>query len=160
MAAMILVALGVLILDQLSKVWILTNFAVGEARAFIPGVLQLRYVQNTGMAFSFLVDHQWVPMVLTPLLLAFLGVCLARGLFPCKIQRLALAAVMAGGLSNWIDRVVHGFVVDMLEPVFMRFAVFNIADCFITVGGIVLLITLFVTELGKKKERPAESGDE
>jgi len=146
-----LFALGIIALDQILKAWVLANFALGEVRPFIPGLLQLRYTQNTGMAFSFLAGHAWVPLILTPLLLIGLGFCLWKKMFPCKVQQLALAAVMAGGLSNWIDRLIHGFVVDMLDPVFMRFAVFNLADCFITLGGIVFFVAYLLSEHRKKQ---------
>jgi len=152
-----LFALGVILVDQGVKLWVLANFALGEARVFIPGVLQLRYIQNTGMAFSLFVGHPWIPMVLTPLILIVMGYLLfGKKLFPCQVQQFALAAVMAGGLSNWIDRIFHGFVIDMFEPAFMRFAVFNVADSFISVGGIVFVIAYILSETRKNRGEVAE----
>ena len=150
-----LLALGIFVSDRLLKMYMIEHFALGETRDFIPGILQLTYFQNTGMAFSMLQNHQWVPMVFTPLLLLGLGVLLFRGAFPCNVQRLGLVAVMAGGLGNWVDRLLYGFVVDMFEPVFIRFAVFNIADIFITLGGIVFLVAFAVNEWKKEKAKKA-----
>lgn len=155
----LLIALAVLTSDRLVKMYILTNFNLGETRNFIPGILQLTYHQNTGMAFSMLQNHQWILMVLTPLLLLGLGVLLFRGMFPCRVQQWGLVALLAGGLGNWVDRLLYGFVVDMFEPVFIRFAIFNVADIFITVGGIVFMVAFVVSEWrkeqAKKKAEPA-----
>jgi len=159
MIKLMLFALGVLVLDQAVKLWVLANFALGEARAFIPGVLQLRYVRNTGIAFSFLEGQQWILMVITPLPLIAMVVLLAKRVFSCKVQQFAVAAVLAGGLSNWIDRIVHGAVIDMFEPTFMRFAVFNVADIFITCGAIVFFVA-YVIEENRKKKASAETTEE
>jgi len=143
---MALIGLVAFLADRAFKMFIMQNFYLGETRSFIPGLLQFNYVQNTGVAFGFLANHQWVPLVLTPLTLAALVIFLARNKFPCLVQRLALVCVMAGGLGNWVDRLLYGFVVDMIEPTFVRFAVFNIADIFITVGGITFVVAYAVSE--------------
>ena len=149
----LLLALAVFISDRLVKIYILANFNPGEAREFIPGVLQLAYFQNTGMAFSLLQDHPWIPMVLTPLLLLVLGVLLFRGVFPCRVQQWGMVALMAGGLGNWVDRLRYGFVVDMFEPVFIRFAIFNVADIFITLGGATFMVAFVICEWKKEQAK-------
>ena len=148
-------ALIVFLLDQAVKLWVLNNFTVGEARPFVPGVLQLRYFQNTGMAFGILADYQWVLIVFVPIALILLGVYAIKGkAFPHKLQQYTLVAVIVSGFSNWVVRIAHGFVIDMFEPTFVRFAIFNVADSFITVGFIILFITTALSELsiGKQKD--------
>ncbi|MCL2828577.1 MAG: signal peptidase II [Oscillospiraceae bacterium] len=149
--ALIVLFVVVILGDQLLKHHILANFAVGEATPFIPHVLQLTHFQNTGMAFGFLQNHQWVPLVLTPALLLALGVLLFRRVIAHPLQRLAIVGIMAGGFSNWVDRLLHGFVVDMFEPIFINFAVFNIADTFIVLGGFTWAISFFIEEQRKSK---------
>jgi len=157
----LLFGLGIFAVDRIVKLWVVNSFALGEVRAFLPGLLQFRYVQNTGMAFGFLTGHQWIFLVLTPLILGVLGVLIAKGMFPCPVQRLAIVAVMAGGFGNWVDRLVYGAVIDMFEPTFMRFAVFNVADIFIVVGGITFAVAYIVDEWRKEKcGAQAESRDE
>jgi len=162
--ALIVLFVVVILGDQLLKHYILSNFAVGEAMPFIPNVLQLTHFRNTGMAFGFLRDHQWILLVVTPVLLLALGVLLFRNVVAHPLQRLAAVAVMAGGLSNWIDRILHGFVVDMFEPIFINFAVFNIADTFIVLGGFTWAISFFIEERRKDKAAeqlpPTESADD
>jgi len=161
MIASILVALVVFFTDRVVKMYILENFALGEVRNFLPGVLQLTYHQNTGMAFSMLQNHQWVPLLLVPVILLVLGVVLARGMFPCVVQRLSLVALMAGGFGNWLDRILYGFVVDMFEPVFIRFAIFNVADIFIVLGGITFIVAYMLGDRKQEKsKKTSESADE
>jgi len=152
MLKLALFAIGVFALDRIVKIWVLANFTMGEVRPFIPGFVQFRYTRNTGMAFSFLADHQWVFLVFVPLVLIGLGVAFKRGAFPCFVQQLALVAVMAGGFGNWVDRILYGSVVDMFEFTFMRFAIFNVADIFITCGAILFFIAYLVGEHRKKDQ--------
>jgi len=156
---LILLALGIFALDRVVKLWILANFALGEVRPLIPGFIQLRYVQNTGVAFSFLADHQWVLILIIPFMLIGLGIALAKGVFPCPVQKIALVAVMASGFGNWLDRILYGYVVDMFDFVFMNFAVFNVADIFITIGAPVLFIAYLVGE-GRKEKGKASTEEE
>ena len=148
---LILMALGIFALDRVVKMWILANFALGEVRPLIPGFIQLRYVRNTGMAFSFLADAPWVFLIFVPLMLIALGIALWKGVFPCPVQKIALVAVMAGGFGNLLDRILYGYVVDMFDFVFMNFAVFNVADIFITIGAPVLFIAYVLDERRKEK---------
>ena len=157
---LILIALGVFALDRVVKMWTLANFALGEARPLIPGVIQLRYVRNTGVAFSFLADHQWILMLIIPLMLIGLGIALAKGVFPCPVQKIALVAVMAGGFGNLLDRILYGHVVDMFEFLFMNFAVFNVADIFITIGAPVLFIAYVLGEWRKEKAIASPGAEE
>ena len=69
-------------------------------------------------------------------------------------ERWCVAAIYAGGLGNMIDRVRLGYVVDMIEVEFIRFPVFNVADCFITCGCVLLMISLiFVNKEFWKDEK-------
>ena len=73
------------------------------------------------------------------------------------LGKLSLCFILGGAVGNLIDRLVLGYVVDMFQPLFINFAVFNVADIFITVGGVLLVIyILFVHKWGKKKEKEPE----
>ena len=156
MLVAVLLFVGIVVIDRLVKHYIYTNFTLGEMRSFIPGLVDLTYHQNTGMAFSLLDNHQWVLMVSTPLLLLGILFAMWRRMITCKWQKLALVAVMAGGFSNWISRFVYGFVVDMFSFAFVRFAVFNVADIFITLGAIFFFLFYVLEERKRaidKKEK-------
>ena len=148
----ILLTILIILADQIIKFYTTSNIALGEARRFIPGFINLTYTQNTGVAFSLMADHPWFALSIVPVLLIALYVALWRNMFPCKVQYFAMVAIAAGGLSNWIDRLIHGFVVDMFSFAFVRFAVFNLADIFITGGAVLFVIAFLSSELRKKGE--------
>ena len=136
-----IVVFSVLILDRITKYWAM-NF-LNEPRIFIPNILQWRYCKNTGVAFSALSDTGVLVIWLSAIMLALLAVYLLRKPQISKVVQFCLWAVLAGGLSNLYDRIRWGFVVDFIELLFVNFAVFNIADCFITVGATLAACLLF-----------------
>ena len=131
--------------DQFAKYLTVANIPLFSDVPFIPGLLQLTYVQNTGAAFSSFQGQQWLFAVM---FVIFTGVILweffKKPMPFTKLERWCIAAVYAGGLGNMIDRVRLGYVVDMIETTFMEFPVFNVADCFITCGYILLMAHLFL----------------
>ena len=131
--------------DQFAKYLTVANIPLFSDVPFIPGLLQLTYVQNTGAAFSSFQGQQWLFAVM---FVIFTGVILweffKKPMPFTKLERWYIAAVYAGGLGNMIDRVRLGYVVDMIETTFMEFPVFNVADCFITCGCILLMAHLFL----------------
>ena len=131
--------------DQIAKYLTVANIELFADVPFIPGLLQLTYVQNTGAAFSSFQGQQWLFAVM---FVIFTGLILwefyKKPMPFTKLERWCIAAVYAGGLGNMIDRVRLGYVVDMIETTFMEFPVFNVADCFITCGCILLMAHLFL----------------
>ena len=129
--------------DQFAKYLTVANIPLFSDVPFIPGLLQLTYVQNTGAAFSSFQGQQWLFAVM---FVIFTGVILweffKKPMPFTKLERWCIAAVYAGGLGNMIDRVRLGYVVDMIETTFMEFPVFNVADCFITCGCAALMVSL------------------
>lgn len=122
------VALAVLLIDQGSKVWALQQLPAGRVEPFLPGLLQLRRVANSGAAFSLMSGNSVaLGVVSAAVALAVAGWLLwrpPRGLW----LTLAAALVLAGALGNGIDRWRLGAVVDFLELVPIHFPIFNFAD--------------------------------
>ena len=136
---------GIVAADQISKYFTVANIALHEDVSFIPGILGLTYERNTGAAFSILEGKQWVfAVVFAVFTLALLWEYFKSPMPFTKLERWCIAAVYGGGLGNMIDRLRLGYVVDMLETEFMVFPVFNVADCFITCGCILLMAHLIL----------------
>ena len=135
----------IVIADQVTKYFTVANIGLYEDVPFIPGLLQLTYVRNTGAAFSSFEGQQWLFALV---FLIFTGAILyeyfKKPMPFTKPERWCIAAIYAGGLGNMIDRIRLGYVVDMIETTFMEFPVFNVADCFITCGCILLMAHLFL----------------
>lgn len=106
---------------------------------FLFGAFQFRYVENTGAAFSSFSDNTVLLTVVTAVILAgCLILLLSRKIKPLFIN-ICLLLVVAGGTGNLIDRIRLGYVIDFIEPLFVDFAVFNFADCCITVGAFMMI---------------------
>ena len=140
---MALFAAGIVAVDQITKFLTVAHIGLYQHVEMLPGVLGLTYVQNTGAAFSSFEGMQWLFAVI---FLIFTGLILWEYFKKpqpfTRLERWCIAAIYGGGLGNMIDRLRYGYVVDMIKTEFMEFPVFNVADCFITCGCMVLLVHL------------------
>ena len=140
---MSLFALLIAAADQITKYLTVANIPLYGDVPFLPGFLQLTYAQNTGAAFSALEGMRWLFVAIFALLTALLLWEYFKKSLPFTgFERWCLAAVYGGGLGNVIDRVRLGYVVDMIETQFIKFPIFNVADCFITCGCFALILHL------------------
>ena len=150
---MALMAAGIVAADQISKLWIVKNIQLFEQTPVIPGLFHLTYVQNTGAAFSSFRGQQWLfILVFAVLTVAVIWEFATKKMGFSKFERWCIVAIYAGGLGNMIDRLRLGFVVDMIEVDFVRFPVFNVADCFITCGCIAMIVSLVFFNKGFWKD--------
>ena len=106
----------------------------------IDGVFQLSYRQNTGAAFSILEGQQLFFIITTGILLLIIAYLLVANVVQSFPAACALACVFGGGVGNLIDRINTGYVVDMFDFCLINFAVFNVADIFITCGSILFIL--------------------
>jgi len=145
MAPWLLLAVVVVLVDQLTKVLVVRTLSFGERKAIIAGFFDLTLVYNKGAAFSFLAGaggwQRWF----------FVGVALAAAAFILYLlwrhgsQRLfacGLALILGGAIGNVADRILRGQVVDFLLAYWDRFywPAFNVADSAITVGAALLVV--------------------
>ena len=138
-----LFALAIAAADQISKYFTVACIDLYEKVAFLPGLLRLTYVRNTGAAFSSFQGMRWPFVVIFAVFALLLVVEYFKKPMPfTNFERWCIAAIFGGGLGNVIDRVRLGYVVDMIETEFIQFPVFNVADCFITCGCIALMVSL------------------
>ena len=139
------VAAAVFIADRVTK--ILAPGIPENGVVLILGVIGLRYAENRGIAFSLLSGAPWALGVVSLLIIAAAFFCL-RGK---KLQQLALTGLMmmlGGAAGNMVDRFVHGFVPDMIEVLFVNFAIFNVADTFLCIGCGLVIISLLRKDTG------------
>lgn len=134
-----LIAICLVVLDQLVKLWVRSAIPLGQSIPFIPYLMDLAHVQNTGAAFSSFSGLTWLLTIVSLAGSALMAVLLWKNYFPGKIGKLSLALVLAGAVGNLIDRAILGYVTDMFQTTFINFAVFNVADICVTVGGFLLV---------------------
>ena len=139
----VLFSAGIVVLDQVTKYLTVANIPLFTNIPLLPGVVRLTYVQNTGAAFSIFQGMQWMFVLVFLVLTVLLLWEYYRSPMPfTRLERFCIAAVYGGGLGNMLDRVRLGYVVDMIETEFIVFPVFNVADCFICCGCILLMVHL------------------
>lgn len=142
---MCLFAAGVVAVDQWTKWLVVQNIALYADVPAIPGLFHLTHVHNYGAAFSSLSGMRWLfILIFLVLTVAVVWEYRKKAMPFSTFERWCIVAIYAGGLGNMIDRVWLGYVVDMIEVDFMRFAVFNVADCFITCGCVAMLVSLLL----------------
>ncbi len=142
---LILFMLAIVGLDQLTKILVIQHIPFGTQVPLIPGVVHLTYLRNTGAAFSMLSGARWLFLVLVVVFLGTLWLLIRKGVLREPVELWCMAAIAGGAVGNAIDRALSGAVVDMIEVEFVRFAVFNVADSFITCGAIVFVIYILCT---------------
>ena len=114
----------------------------GEIVRVLPGIVQFRRTANTGMAFSLFSEN---------------GAALSiRPEEQPKAVRAGLWLMAGGGLGNLYDRLVYGSVIDFIDPIFVRFAVFNPADAFICVGAALAFVALLRDERRRARDAAGE----
>ncbi|MBD2259702.1 signal peptidase II [Pseudanabaena sp. FACHB-2040] len=140
-------AVASLVADQITKRWILSTFELTnppQTVAIWPGVFHFTYVTNTGAAFSLFSENgEWLKWLS---LLVSLGL-VALGLWanlPNRWEQAGYGFILGGALGNGIDRLLAGEVVDFLDFRLIQFPIFNLADVFINIGIICLLVAAFV----------------
>ncbi|MDO5448263.1 MAG: signal peptidase II [Clostridia bacterium] len=131
-------------LDQLIKYLVITNVKPVDAVPVIDNILQFRYVENTGAAFSILSDKTWLLSLITGLMIVGALLYLFISKPKSKLLTTSIILVVSGGLGNLIDRIFRGYVVDFIEYLFMEYAVYNFADILVTIGAVLLVIAIFL----------------
>jgi len=148
----VLLTLPLVVLDQWVKGWVYHHFMIGVGccwvkpppQKFLPGI-GLTYTENTGAAFSIFGNARWIlaGISLAAVVAMLVFILIKKRALPLIF---AFTLIISGAAGNLIDRLLTGYVVDMFEFTFMRFAIFNVADIYITVGGVFLFLYLVFTQ--------------
>ena len=138
-----MVAIISLVLDQLTKYWVVQNFDLSETRPLLTGIFHLTYVTNTGAAFSLFAGKvEWLRWLSLAVSLGLIALA-CFGPVLNNLEKLGYGLILGGALGNGIDRFLAGSVVDFLDFRLIQFPVFNLADMFINLGIVCLLIATF-----------------
>ncbi len=147
-----LIAAAVIAIDQITKYMVRSSMQPGDSIPVIGEWMRILYVRNTGTAFSMFAGNKWITVVLTSaLIIACLVFVIREARSGSKAVSILLTFVIAGGVSNLIDRLALGYVTDMISC--GSFAVFNVADIAVTCG---CALTILFVLLEMKKEEGSE----
>lgn len=129
-------------IDQIIKILVINYLKPVQYIDVLDGILRFRYVENTGAIFGSFATHTVFLTVFSIILLGVTIFMLVKNKDKNKLVNICLLFMISGGIGNIIDRIRLHYVVDYIEPLFVDFAVFNFADCLITVGAFVLIFYL------------------
>ncbi len=143
---LLLIAVPILVADQVTKVLVRRAVPLHDSHTIIPGLLDFTHVRNTGAAFGILnsVDFAFKPVLMMAVAFAAL---IAIGAYAVqlgtheRLARLGLALILGGAVGNLLDRLMHGYVLDFVDVYYrgVHFWAFNVADAAITIGAILVL---------------------
>jgi len=155
---MVLMIAALVALDQITKHLATVHLAPIGSHSLIDGVFSLHFHINTGMAFGLFQGGRWFFVIFTILALGAIGyfyATLPKGRLH-TFTRVMLAMLIAGALGNFIDRVRQGYVVDFFFFNLINFPIFNVADIFIVVSAIGIIVATIVVEFGNRKKADAD----
>ncbi len=163
----IIIVAGIL-LDQITKLIVSSEMVLYDSIPVIEDVFHITYILNDGAAFGMLDDQRWIFIVVSTIAIIAFSLYLYLGHADSALFGISMAMVISGGIGNMIDRLALGAVVDFIHCPFVKypkftelgvvwsdFPVFNVADSFVTVGAVLLIISLICsivaeTKAGKK----------
>lgn len=136
------------LLDQVSKVFMQNFLEYGNSVAILDGVFHLTYVENRGAAFG-LFENMQVFFIIVAVIVTVVGLVYIHKSETSKLAKISICLIIAGAIGNLIDRVKMGYVVDFFDFRFIWNYVFNIADIFVVIGT--LLLCIYLLKSGKEE---------
>ena len=136
--------------DQSLKYYVTNNIATMSVHDFIPGILSITHITNTGAAWSMLEGKMMFFYLVTIVAVGVLVYLFVKADKKDYLYRFSLIFLLAGTVGNAIDRFTRHFVVDMFNLDFISFPIFNLADTYITVGVILIIGSLIIQLAGEK----------
>ena len=158
----ILIIAASVLLDQVSKILVVSNMAYNQSIVLIKNILSLHYIHNEGAAFGMLSDHRWIFMVVTAASLIAMPIILYRYRKLHVLFGISLSLFIGGAIGNMIDRIFLGYVVDFFEFTFINFAIFNVADICVVCGAAIMMVYVifFDKELLNDKKQTLKNTEE
>lgn len=161
----LMLSIGLILVDQFTKLLAVKHLKGHSALSIIPGVLELDYLENRGSAFGMFQNQKFFILLVSVLFTGVLLFLLVK--LPSDKRyswlHLVISVIIAGGVGNMIDRFRLGYVVDFVSFVLIHFPIFNVADMYIVIATILLAVLIlfvykeedfrFLTFAGKTKEK-------
>lgn len=157
-AAVVLIVL----LDQITKYWAMSRLFSGDEIVVVPNVFYLTFATNNGAAWSLFSGQRVILLLVTVVSLVLICFVLWRGWVTTRIGRWGVFFVLGGAIGNFLDRAFRtgGLVVDFFDFRLINFPIFNVADVFITVGGVMFGIFVLQTAIHDYRQKKSGDGDD
>jgi signal peptidase II len=139
-----ILAVFIILLDQLSKFLVKTYMQIGESIPLLGDVLRLTSHRNPGAAFGMLQGKRWLFVVITVIVISAIAYAAGRIGNERKLLRISLGLLLGGAVGNLIDRVLNGKVVDFIDIRIIHYPIFNIADSAIVIAVVLMMIDMLI----------------
>lgn len=142
----------IVLIDQVSKYLTQAYVDLGQQIEWIPGLLSVTHIHNTGAAWSILEGQMWFFYIVTVIVVVML-IYYMQQMKNEPLLKTGLAFILGGALGNFIDRLLHQYVIDMIQLDFIDFPIFNLADTALTIGVILLFIQYIFLDRQEKESK-------
>jgi len=144
MKKLTIIALIVVILDQITKFLITSNLVINEQISVIEDLLYITYVKNYGAAWSIISGNRLFLIFASVFAIVLIVFYIIKEKRNDTIELIAFGMLVGGALGNLIDRVIHGFVIDFIKVIIIdyHYPVFNVSDIFIVIGALIFIISV------------------
>lgn len=150
-----LYAITFIIIDYISKILISNLISLDKSITIINRFLYITYVRNTGAAFSIFSNYTFLLAIISILVIVLILYYIYKKPNLKKIEYLSYGLLLGGACGNLIDRLIYGYVIDFIDVKIFKydFPVFNLADSFIVISFIILIILEIKKDILVKKEK-------
>lgn len=131
-------------LDRITKIFAVSRLKNHPSVSIIPGILELRYLENVGAAFGLLKNQKsfFILVTCVVLIVALYLIIKTPGKKKFVLINILTALIVTGAIGNTLDRFIYGYVIDFIYFLAINFPIFNVADIFITIASCILCISL------------------
>ena len=130
----------IIMVNNVFKIESLTDKSAAPTITAIDGILNFSYVGNDGIAFGMMPTNRWLLILVCIAILLIIGYIIYKTKPQSMLEHVSYGMIIVGAIGNIYDRIAHGFVIDFIDVQFMEYPTFNVADCFVVVGAILLCI--------------------
>lgn len=154
---MIIIILTILFLflDIVSKLIVSKFFELGDSISVIDDFFHITYVRNTGAAWSMFSDKSYLVLILSLIIIVGIILYVYKNKGDNVLEKIAYSLILGGALGNFVDRIISGYVIDFLDfNIFgYDYPIFNLADTFIVIGVILMVVYTWRCNSGRNKGR-------
>ena len=152
---MLILIVVFIILDIVSKLLVIKSIYLNQSIIVIKNFFSITYVKNTGAAWSILNDKGYLVLIISGIIIFSLVSYLYKYKPSKLIEKIAYSMILGGAISNFFDRIINGYVIDFIDINILGYdyPIFNLADCFIVIGVILLLVYAWRCDYGNRSCR-------
>lgn len=136
----------VIIIDRLLKIWTTSQMSLHESKAGLTSIFNFFYIHNDGAGFGLFSGRQWFFYIVTVLIIVYLLYLIYRHRQGKWYLTMTYGLLLGGAIGNFIDRILYGYVIDMIRLEFISFPIFNIADMALSIGVGLLIIQVLLDQ--------------